>query len=279
MLPRTPGDGEHHEKAGHELPPRRRQVGVADEARPDVEVQPEVADLEPGNIRDLCAGASLILDATDNFETRYLINDYSVATNTPWIYGGAVGTYGISATFVPGAVPNHGACFRCIYPHPPKGVQPTCETAGVLSAITMLIATAQFAEALKLLSGNSGALRKTIYTADIWNNRTRESPFPARDADCPACGKRNFEWLNGEHRAPVSLCGRNAVQIHETRAMDLAELSRTLEPLGPVRYNEFALRFFPEPYELTVFPDGRAIVKGTTDPGVARSVYARYIGQ
>jgi molybdopterin/thiamine biosynthesis adenylyltransferase len=241
----------------------------------EVEVQPEVADLEPGNIQDLCAGASLILDATDNFETRYLINDYSVATNTPWIYGGAVGTYGISATFLPGA----GACFRCIYPEPPEGIQPTCETAGVLSAVTMLIATLQISEALKLFSGNSSALRKTIYTADIWTNRTRESPFPARDADCPACGQRNFEWLNGEHRAPVSLCGRNAVQIHEARAVNLAELSRALAPLGLVRYNEFALRFFTEPYELTVFPDGRAIIKGTTDPGVARSVYARYLGQ
>ena len=244
-----------------------------------VQTDSEVADLEPSNISDLCAGASLILDATDNFETRYLINDYSVATNTPWIYGGAVGTYGISATFLPGAGSNPRACFRCLYPDPPAGVQPTCETAGVLSAITMLIATVQVSEALKLLSGNSSALRNTIYTNDIWKNRTREAPFPERDQECQACVQRNFEWLNGLHRVPVSLCGRNAVQIHEKRVVDLAELSRTLAPLGLVRHNEFALRFFPELYEITVFPDGRAIVKGTTDPGVARSVYARYLGQ
>lgn len=245
----------------------------------EVQIDAEVADLEPGNIRDLCAGASLILDATDNFETRYLINDYSVATNTPWIYGGAVGTYGISATFLPSAGSKLQACFRCLYPDPPAGVQPTCETAGVLSAITMLIATVQVSEALKLLSSNSSALRNTIYTTDIWNNHTREAPFPERDSDCPTCVQRNFEWLNGLHRAPISMCGRNAVQIHEKRAVNLAELSLALAPLGPVRHNEFALRFFPEPYEITVFPDGRAIIKGTTDPGVARSVYARYLGQ
>ncbi len=238
-------------------------------------IEPQVADLDPRNIQDLCGGAPVILDATDNFETRYLINDYAVSTGTPWVYGGAVGSYGITFTIVPGKT----ACFRCLYPEPPAGAQPTCETQGVLSTVTMLIATMQTTEALKLLSGKESALRNTVYTADLWSNAMRESASPARDPECPACGKNNFEWLDGKHRSPVSLCGRNAVQIHGDVPLDLLELARTLEPLGTVRKNDFALRFFADAYELTIFPDGRAIIKGTTDTGVARSLYARYLGQ
>ena len=241
----------------------------------DVRVHPEVADLEPRTIRELCDGADLILDATDNFETRYLINDYAVATRTPWIYGAAVGTYGLTMTVIPGET----ACFRCLYPDAPEGAQPTCETAGVMNTVTMLIATMQANEALKLLSGNKAALRTTILTTDVWTNITRESPAPARDPECPCCGRRDFEWLEGKHRSPVSLCGRNAVQIHSERPVDLVTLEQSLNQLGTVRTNEFALRFHTEQYELTVFPDGRTIVKGTSDPGIARSVYARYIGQ
>jgi len=240
-----------------------------------VRVQPEVADLEPRNIRDLCADASVILDATDNFETRYLINDYAVETGTPWIYGGAVSTYGLTITVLPGET----ACFRCIYPDPPSGAQPTCETQGVLSTVTMLIAILQVTEALKLLSGNKAALRNTVYTADVWTNAARESSLPNRAPECPTCGHRVFDWLDGRHRSPVSLCGRNAVQIHGERPVNLSGLAQSLETLGTVRLNSFALKFFRDPYELTVFPDGRAIVKGTTDPGVARSLYARYLGQ
>lgn len=239
-----------------------------------VTVEAHVADLEPRSIRELFDGSGLILDATDNFETRYLINDYAVETETPWIYGAAVGTYGLTMTILPGET----ACFRCLYPDPPEGVQPTCETTGVLSTMTALIATMQANEALKLLSGNKNALRQTIFSTDLWTNVTRESPVPARDPDCPACGQRKLEWLAGQHRAPVSICGRNAVQIHAERPVDLRALEESLRLLGQVRRNEFALRFVAEPYDLTVFPDGRAIIKGTTDPGVARSVYSRYIG-
>ena len=237
-------------------------------------IHAEVADLEPRNIHDLCRGADLLLDGTDNFETRYLINDYAVETNTPWIYGAAVGTYGLSMTIVPGET----ACLRCIYPDPPAGVQPTCETAGVLSAATMLVASVQTAEALKLLTGNKAALRRTIYTADLWTNSMREVPMPSEDPDCPACGRKELEWLQGKHRAPVSLCGRNAVQIHSERPVNLQALALLLQPLGTVRHNEYALRFWSGPYELTVFPDGRSIVKGTTDPGIARAVCTRYLG-
>ncbi len=240
-----------------------------------IEVQAVVADLESRNAQDLLAGADLVLDATDNFETRYLINDLCVAAHIPWIYGAAVGSYGLTMTIVPGET----ACLRCVYPDPPSGAQPTCETAGVLPFNTMFIATVQTAEALKLLSGNRALLRPGILTADLWTGSIREIPAPARDPECPACGQRNFEWLEGKHRTPVSLCGRNAVQIHDrTRPIDLAQLGDRLAGLGDVRWNEFALRFVREECELTVFPDGRAIVKGTTDPGLARSLYSKFVG-
>lgn len=235
-----------------------------------------VADLDSGSVRELLEGVSLVLDGTDNFETRYLINDWCVHEHVPWIYGAAVGTYGLTMTVLPGET----ACLRCVYPQPPSGAQPTCETAGVLGSITMFIATIQAAEALKILSGNVETARRTILSADMWTGRIRETAAGERDPECPACGRREFEWLEGAHRAPVSLCGRNAVQIHDRgRPLDLRELGERLRELGDVRVNEFALRFFREPYELTVFPDGRAIVKGTTDPAVARSVYSRYIGR
>lgn len=176
-------------------------------------------------------------------------------------------------------LPGETACFRCVYPEPPAGIQPTCETAGVLGSITMLIASLQAGEALKLLSGHPELVRRAIVRADVWSGGIREVPGPLKDPDCPACGLREFPWLNGEKQAPVSLCGRNAVQIHERRRpLDLTALGTRLVGLGKVLSNEFALRFFLYPYEMTVFPDGRAIIKGTTDPGVARSLYSQYIG-
>jgi adenylyltransferase/sulfurtransferase len=239
----------------------------------DVQVEPVVADLTWSNVEDLLGGADLVLDGTDNFETRYLINDYAVDRGRPWIYGAAVGSYGISMP----VEPPKSACLRCIYPDPPGGVQPTCETAGVLGPITAVIASLQVAEALKILCGME--LSRKITTVDVWSGEIRQVDQPGPSPDCPACGRREFPYLNGGWRAPVSLCGRDAVQIHERkRPLDLDELAAQLAPLGLVRANEFALRFEAPPYLLTIFPDGRAIIKGTTDVGVARSLYARYIG-
>jgi molybdopterin-synthase adenylyltransferase len=239
----------------------------------EIEAEPSVADLTPENIDDLLGDVGLILDGTDNFETRYLINDYAVSHGLPWIYGAAVGSYGITMPVLPGTT----ACLRCVYPDPPAGAQPTCETAGVLGSITALIASLQVSEALKILCG-AEASRK-ITTVDVWSGEIRQLAQPSPDERCPACGLREFPYLNGERRSPVSLCGRNAVQIHErSRPLDLEDLAARLAPLGVVRANEFALRFETPPYLLTVFPDGRAIVKGTTDVGVARSLYARYVG-
>jgi molybdopterin-synthase adenylyltransferase len=239
----------------------------------DVRAEPVVADLTPSNVEDLLDDVDLVLDGTDNFETRYLINDFAVQSNRPWVYGAAVGSYGIVMAVTPG----ESACLRCIYPDPPAGAQPTCETAGVLGPVTALIASLQVAEAIKILCG-SGASRK-ITTVDVWTGEIRQVAQPGPVADCPACGRREFPYLNGERRAPVSLCGQNAVQIHErARPVELRDLALRLAPLGAVRSNEFALRFEAPPYLLTVFADGRAIIKGTTDVGVARSLYARYIG-
>jgi molybdopterin-synthase adenylyltransferase len=238
-----------------------------------VTVEPAVADLTASNVEDLLGDVSLILDGTDNFETRYLINDFAVSRKLPWIYGAAVGSYGITMT----VVPEHTACLRCIYPDAPGGVQPTCETAGVLGPVTALIASVQASEALKILCGAEPSGK--ITTVDVWSGEMRQILQPAPERDCPTCGRGEYPYLNGEARAPVSLCGRNAVQIHErNRPLDLRDLATRLAPLGTVRANEFALRFDTPPYLLTVFPDGRAIVKGTTDIGVARSLYARYIG-
>jgi adenylyltransferase/sulfurtransferase len=250
----------------------RRHVA---EANSHVRIEAHIADLNPEDAPELLGGANVILDATDNFETRMLINDFAVREGIPWIYGAAVGSYGIAMPVLPG----DSACLRCIYPEPPAGAQPTCETAGVLGPVTSLIGSLQAMEALKILAGRASAVRRKIFTADLWNGPVRESAMPARDPDCPACGRREFAYLEGRRRAPVSLCGRNAVQIHErSRPLDLAELAGRLRALGPVRVNEFALRFEQGGHEITVFADGRAIVKGTTDPGVARGVYARYIG-
>ncbi len=239
----------------------------------DVRVEPEVADLTSSNVEELLGGVDLILDGTDNFETRYLINDFAVERGVPWVYGAAVGSYGIAMPVVPGKT----ACLRCIYPDPPPGAQPTCETAGVLGTVTALIASWQVSLAIKILCGVEPG--RKITTVDVWSGEIRQVAQPDPVADCPACGRREFPYLNGQRRAPVSLCGHNAVQIHErARPLDLRDLAARLAPLGPVRANEFALRFEAPPYLLTIFPDGRAIIKGTTDVGVARSLYARYIG-
>ncbi len=239
----------------------------------DVRTEPVVADLTPSNVEDLLDDVDLVLDGTDNFETRYLINDFAVQSHRPWVYGAAVGSYGIVMAVTPG----DSACLRCIYPDPPAGAQPTCETAGVLGPITALIASLQAAEAIKILCGARPS--RKITTVDVWTGDIRQVAQPGPVADCPACGRREFPYLNGERRAPVSLCGQNAVQIHErARPVELRDLAVRLAPLGAVRSNEFALRFEAPPYLLTIFADGRAIIKGTTDIGVARSLYARYIG-
>lgn len=240
----------------------------------EVALEPVVADLTASNADELFEGIDLILDGTDNFETRYLINDFSVCGLIPWIYGAAVGSYGLKMTIVPGQT----ACLRCVYAEFPAN-QPTCETAGVLGPITAAIAALQVADALKILVEGPNGLVARLTTVDVWSGEIRQIDPPSRDPTCRCCVAREFPYLDGSRRAPISLCGRNAVQIHErSRPLDLAELAARLSAVAPVRSNEFALRVAVDPYELTVFPDGRAIIKGTTDAGIARSLYARYVG-
>jgi molybdopterin-synthase adenylyltransferase len=232
-----------------------------------VEVLPRIADLTPATAEDLLGGADVIVDGMDNFEARFLINDFAVSRGIPWIYGAAVGSYGLAMPVIPGKT----ACLRCVYPEPPAGVQPTCETAGVLNVIVSAIASVQVADALKILTGQAVTAR--ITTMDLWSGGIRQIDAPARDPECPCCGRREFPYLEESSRGPVTLCGRNAVQVQGT-PLDLKELGRKLE--APA--NEFCVRFAVGDCELTVFADGRAIVKGTSDPAVARSLYARYIG-
>jgi len=237
-----------------------------------VQVEAVIADLTSANAGELLEHSEVILDGTDNFETRYLLNDYCVREGIPWFYGGALGSYGIAMPVVPGRT----ACFACVYPEPPSGAQPTCETSGILGTVTALVASLQVSAAMKWIA--SGEVSAGIATVDVWSGEIRRIAQPPPDPGCRPCGRREFTWLESRRRAPISMCGRNAVQIHElTRPLDLAELASRLRPLGEVRSNEFALRFETPPYLLTVFADGRVIVKGTTDTGLARSLYARYI--
>jgi molybdopterin-synthase adenylyltransferase len=239
-----------------------------------VEVEPVVADLTPSNAEELIDRCDVILDGTDNFETRYLLNDLSVKRATPWVYGAAIGSYGVTMPIVP----ERGPCFACVYPEPPAGVQPTCEVNGVLAPATAAVASLQVAAALRLITGWED-FECTIHTLDVWQGTSRQVSAGARDPQCRACGAREFRYLEGQRRTPVSLCGRNAVQLHEqARPIDLQELAARLRPLGEVRVNEFALRMEMRKYHITLFPDGRAIVKGTTDVGIARSLYARLVG-
>ena len=241
----------------------------------EITVESHVADLIPDNVEDLLGGVQLILDGTDNFETRYLINDYAVKHHVPWIYTAAVGSYGVAMNILPGET----ACLACIFPDSPQGIVETCDTAGILNTAVNEVASLSATEALKFFVGARDKMRQTLLSVDLWTNDRSEIRIGGPKPGCRACGERDFVHLSGEKRPHITLCGRNSVQIHERhRPIDFAEIESRLEPHGKVRYNEFALRFFHDPYEMTLFPDGRAIIKGTTDTGVARSLYARFIG-
>jgi molybdopterin/thiamine biosynthesis adenylyltransferase len=238
-------------------------------------VDPQVADLIPANIDSLLGGSDLILDGTDNFETRYLINDYAVKNSVAWIYAAAVGSY----TLTMNVLPNETACLTCIFPESPRGTVETCETAGILNSAVNLVASLAATEALKFLVGARSKMRRSLLSWDVWSNERAELTAAHPRTGCRTCGTREFVHLAGEGRPHITLCGRNSVQIHEQqRPVDFPELSGRLQPHGLVRHNEFVLKFWREPFEMTIFPDGRAIIKGTTDTAVARSLYARYIG-
>ena len=273
-----------------------------------VRAEARIADLVPENIAELLQGADIVLDGTDNFETRYLINEYCVREGVAWIYAAAVGAYAATMNILPEegigfrvqglengpspSVETHSgpytlnpkpwsptACLACVFPAAPTGNLETCDTAGILSTAVNLAASLQATEALKFLTGQPERMRRTLISYDLWSGEHSEIATGSPRADCTVCGRREFPALSGEGRPHITLCGRNAVQIHEHhRPLDLAALRQRLAPLGEVRANGMLLRFAQGPYTLTIFPDGRALIQGTTDTGLARSLYARYIG-
>jgi molybdopterin-synthase adenylyltransferase len=241
----------------------------------DVQTKAEVADLTPENVEALLGDADLILDATDNFETRYLINDFAVKHGKPWIYAAAVAAYAVTMNIIPGET----ACLACMFPAPPEGTVETCDTAGILNSAVNLVGSIQATEAIKFLVGAKDKLRRTLLSFDVWSNEQAEIAAARPRPGCQACEKREFSHLAGERRPQITLCGRNSVQIHErNRPVDFAEMSARLGAHGTVKHNAFVLKFWRDPYEMTLFPDGRAIIKGTDDAAVARSLYARFVG-
>jgi len=244
----------------------------------EIDVEPVVVDVNHSNIEQLIDGFDVVLDGTDNFSTRYLINDACVKHKINWIYGAAVGSYGVSMT----VRPNETACLRCVFEEtPPAASAPTCDTAGVIMPIINIVAAVQVAESLKLLTGNFADLHNSLMQCDVWKNDWRSiNPGPPRE-DCPTCGLRLFESLNPDtSEAAAVLCGRDAVQIlpAKTTALDFKDLASRLANSGVVKFNDYLLRFETGPFELTVFPDARSIIRGTNEIAVARSLYAKYIG-
>jgi adenylyltransferase/sulfurtransferase len=250
----------------------RRKIAAVNS---EIEIHAHVADLVPGNIHELLQGAGIVLDATDNFETRYLLNDYAVEQSKPWIYAAAVGSYAATMNIIPGET----ACLACIFPQPPGGPVETCDTAGILNTAVNLAASIQVTEALKWIVGARNRIRRSLLSCDVWTSEWTEISAAAPRPDCAVCGQHDFAHLRGEGRPHITLCGRNSVQIHErSRPIDLAAMEARLRPHGSVLRNDMLLRFQRGDHTLTLFADGRAIIQGTTDIGVARSLYARFIG-
>ncbi|MGH9327897.1 MAG: ThiF family adenylyltransferase [Terriglobia bacterium] len=242
----------------------------------EVEVEGIVEDVEASNVEELVRGFDLLLDGTDNFETRFLVNDVAVKLGIPWIYGAVVAGYGVTLTIVPGCT----ACLSCILPGLPSGLEETCDTVGVIGPATNWVASIQAVEALKILLGRQDELHGKLLSYDIWQNRFQQIT-PRRNPQCHTCGAREFTHLDAEEPSHVLLCGRNAVEIRQRKpqqALDLQALKARLAALGSVRGNSYLVQFWLDAYEMTIFANGRVLVKGTEDPTLARSLCARYIG-
>lgn len=246
----------------------------------EIEIEPLVADVDHRNILKLADSVDVILDGTDNFETRMLLNDAALRLDIPWIYGGCIGAEGQTMT----VIPHQTACLRCVMREPPApGETPTCDTAGILGSIVNVVASMQAAEAIKILSGNSDAIQTGLTIIDLWDNRLRQIGTQSIQSqeDCPACSGREAPWLQGDRGSQTAvLCGRNAVQLRslEGQSLDLEYLAKKLAERGEVVQNKFLLRFTMEKFEFTIFPDGRAIVGGTDDIAEARTAFARFVG-
>ncbi len=254
-----------------------------------VTIHSHVDDFNATNAERYVTGCHIILDGLDNYHTRYLLNDVAVKHNLPYIHGGAVATSGTAMTIIPDCTP----CLRCVFPEPPPaGTSVTCDTAGVLGPLVMMIAAHQATEAIKVLTGNTDAVDRSLVSIDPWRNRIHRTDLStARDPQCPCCGQRHWTFLHGEGTSSaVTLCGRNAVQINPPAnggaTMELCAIKHRLGAHGTFSHNEHLLRGcfveergeHGEPIELTLFPNGRAIIKGTDRLDRARSIYAKYLG-
>ncbi|HEX9960991.1 MAG TPA: ThiF family adenylyltransferase [Pyrinomonadaceae bacterium] len=248
------------------------------EINSEIEVEAVVADVNHSNVESFIKDCDLVLDGTDNFQVRYLVNDACVKLNKTWIYGAAVSSYGVTMTIIPAETP----CLRCIFEEMPgAGSAPTCDTAGVIQPIIASVSAIQTTESLKILTGNLDKLHKSLVQIDVWQNDWRKIKLGKPNADCVTCGQRKFEFLEAESAEfSAVLCGRDAVQIQPPRPaqIDLIDLREKLKNLGAVKQNEYLLRLTIGDFELTVFRDARAIIRGTDDVTTARSLYAKYVG-
>ena len=248
----------------------------------EIKIEAIVTDVNHQNIESLIDEADLVLDGVDNFETRYLLDDACIKTKKPWVYGACVGSYGLTMSVVPDVTP----CIKCVFEdQPPIGLSPTCDTAGIISPAVNLVASFQVSEGIKILTGQIDALNRGIVTFDLWTNMIKtlklEDEKPRKSCKC--CGLGIFEYLEAKEKNQTyttSLCGRNAVQVSkgESFSLDFDELTQKLNRLCEVKSNPFIMTFTIDEYEISAFKDGRAIIKGTNEPAIARSVYAKYIG-
>jgi len=260
------------------LPKAAAAAARVDRINSEVQAEAVVKDVNYSNIEELIKDADVVLDGTDNFEARFLINDAAVKLNKPWVYGAAVSSYGVQMTIRPRATP----CLRCVFPEmPAPATSPTCDTAGVILPIIATVASYQVSEALKILTGQIEKLHGSLVQFDLWQNTFTRLKLRERSEGCPACQLHRYDFLAARGGQFVTtLCGRNAIQISPstTAMIDFVKLAEQLRDAGEVSYNRFLLKLKTGEHEITVFPDARCIIKGTDDPNVARSIYARYIG-
>jgi adenylyltransferase/sulfurtransferase len=264
--------------AANRLPKAIAAANHIGQINSEINIEPEIADVNHSNIERLIEGCDILIDGTDNFETRYLINDACVKHNVSWIYGAAVGSYGVTMTIRPKVTP----CLRCVFPDPPPAASaPTCDTAGVIMPIINIVAAIQVGEALKLLTGHDEDLHQSLMQFDVWRNEWRRISTGPPVVDCSTCARREFATLDaGNPDFTAVLCGRDAVQVSPSQPaqINLTSLGERLSAAGEVKQNDYLLRFRTGDFEMTIFQDARSIIRGTDDVATARSLYAKFVG-
>jgi adenylyltransferase/sulfurtransferase len=272
------------EDARRELPKAEAAGRKLRAINSEIAIETRVADVNPGDVEEIVAGADVVLDGLDNVETRFLLNDACVKHKIPWVYGAAIASAGLTMTILPGRTP----CLRCLFESaPPTGTVATCETAGVLAPIVGLIASLEVAEALKILAGRLEAISPHLRTVDVWTGRMDSVDVSAffQKGKCPACGQGRFDYLDEAWDARMtvaaSVCGKGSVQVvppPSRERFDFQGLAKRVQILGKASVDEFMLKFEAEGMRFTVFPDGRAVIMGLDDPARGRSLYAKYVG-